>query len=193
MKLISILANVLIALTLSSTLTVEAKPPPEVIIYPPEPPILICPYSTKPEIVDLDTDIKVFEKQAAAPIYIGGKRYSLSRNDFTPIVKRKRYTCPGEEPLIVTEYMGYKLSLPVYNDFGQKLYFDVSGRTSSHMTLDVSCGSFRAADSGEKFYISRSFITAGSCTELNLIFKFNKTSHPPSYLNLSVTISEALD
>lgn len=188
MKQISILSSVLIALTVSSTLAVKAKegwpPPPK-----PEP----CAYSMEPEIKSLGADIKVFNKQMLAPIYIGGKRYSLSKNDFTPIVEKVTYTCSGLEPLVVTKYTGYALSLPVHNDFGQKIYFDVSGRTSKYMTLDISCGSFRSSDSGNKFYISRSAITDGSCTQLNLKFKFNVTPNQPSYLDLSVTISEALD
>ncbi|CAM4216048.1 hypothetical protein [Pseudoalteromonas ostreae] len=190
MKQISILSSVLIALTVDVTSAVEAKIGGDDGIWPPPEP---CAYSMEPEIKSLGADIKVFNKQAVAPIYIGGKRYSLSKNDFTPIVEKVTYTCPGLEPLVVTKYTGYALSLPVYNDFGQKIHFDVSGRTSKYMTLDVSCGSFRASDSGNKFYISRSAITDGSCTQLNLKLKFNVTPNQPSYLDLSVTISEALD
>ncbi|CAM4061576.1 hypothetical protein [Pseudoalteromonas byunsanensis] len=189
MKLVNLCSGTLLALAAVSSLSAQAKPNDG--IYPP--PTEPCTYSTGPEVMSLGVQAFNLNIQQASPIFIGGERYTLSRSDFTPIYQRVTYTCPGLDPLVVDEYSGYTLSLPVYNDFGQKLYFDISGRAAKYMNLSVSCGSFSASDSGDKFYISRSAITGGSCTQLDLKLTFNKSSSQPSYLDLNVMISEALD
>ncbi|WP_105166993.1 hypothetical protein [Pseudoalteromonas sp. T1lg23B] len=188
MKLVNLCSGTLLALTAISSLSVQAWPEDD-IWPPPEP----CVYSSQPEIMSLGNEILSMGMQTTSPIFIGGERYTLSRNDFTPIYETVTYTCPGQEPLVVQQYSGYTLSLPVYNDFGQKLFFDISGRAAKYMNLSVSCGSFSASDSGDKFYISRSATTGGSCKRLDLKFTFNKSASQPSYLDLNVMISEALD
>lgn len=105
------------------------------------------------------------------PIYIGGERYALKKENFTPIFTTVTHTCPDSDPLQVRYYTGYELSLPVYNDYGQKIFFDIAGKTDRQMSLNVSCGSFSASDAGDKFYISESAITSGSCT--TIVMKFN--------------------
>ncbi|MCF6436389.1 MULTISPECIES: hypothetical protein [Pseudoalteromonas] len=189
MKLINLCSGTLLTLAAASSLSAQAKPNDGIYPPPNEP----CTYSTGPEVRSFGLQAFNQSIQQASPIFIGGERYTLSRSDFKPIVKEVTYTCPGLDPLVVTEYSGYTLSLPVYNDFGQKLYFDISGRAAKHMNLSVSCGSFSASDSGDKFYISRAATTGGSCTRLDLRLTFNKTKWQPSYLDLNVMISEALD
>ncbi|TMN94155.1 hypothetical protein [Pseudoalteromonas sp. S558] len=192
MKIQSFLIGVVISLTLSSA--VFAKVDGEmktVIIGPPKPPRppVDCAYIKDP-ILDPLQYISLM--QTPDPIYIGGERYILNKENFTPIFTTVVYTCPGLEPLVVRKYTGFEISLPVYNDFGQPIFFDIAGRTDRHMNLTVSCGTFSASDSGDKFYISQSVVTNGSCNTLSMKFDFTATAIQPRALDLSLSISEEL-
>ncbi|MFC3033726.1 hypothetical protein ACFOEE_14475 [Pseudoalteromonas fenneropenaei] len=162
-------------------------PPDHICLPPPDEP---CAYATpidayallRERIATLGSDL----------IYIGGAKYSANKSDFIPEFETRVDTCPGQPPLVTSVYSGYSLELPVYGDSGQQLHFDIAGRAAQNMTLTVSCGSFSATDSGNKFYISRSQVTGGSCTNMSIHFSFPETPIEPSYLELSVIVSETL-
>ncbi|MDP5214593.1 hypothetical protein ORJ66_16190 [Pseudoalteromonas tunicata] len=191
MKLLNLLIVICISFLLTSPLSAKEQsvnrvPPP---CCAPWPPIEPCVYNVDPEV-----KIQQFfnTQEVLDPIYIGGERYALKKENFTPIFTTVTHTCPDSDPLQVRYYTGYELSLPVYNDYGQKIFFDIAGKTDRQMSLNVSCGSFSASDAGDKFYISESALTSGSCTTIVMKFNFNRTPSLPRYLDLNLTISEEL-
>lgn len=193
MKVLSFLIGTIISITLSGTVLAKVDNGDDKIIgippVQPWPPMKPCAYIKDPILDPLQY---ISQMQTPAPIYIGGERYILNKENFTPIFTTVVYTCPGLDPLIVRQYTGFEISLPVYNDFGQPIFFDIAGRTDRHMNLTVSCGSFSASDSGDKFYISQSVVTNGSCDILTMKFEFTATAIQPRNLDLTLSISEEL-
>jgi hypothetical protein len=193
MKIQSFLIGVVISLTLSSAVFAKVDSGADKIIgippVQPWPPMEPCAYIKDPILDPLQY---ISQMQTPDPIYIGGERYILNKENFTPIFTTVVYTCPGLDPLVVRKYTGFEISLPVYNDFGQPIFFDIAGRTDRHMNLTVSCGTFSASDSGDKFYISQSVVTNGSCDTLTMKFEFTATTTQPRNLDLSLSISEEL-
>lgn len=129
----------------------------------------------------------------ASPIYIGGARYTLNKSNFTPFYKTRVIfePCAGREPITVNTLAGYEATFAVDGDFGQDLYFDISGRSNKSMRLSVSCGSLNASDSGTKWVISKKQNTGGSCKAMKVKYSFSNST-APSYIDLNVTISETL-
>lgn len=193
MKVLSFLIGTIISITLSGTVLAKVDSGADKIIgippVQPWPPIEPCVYIKDPILDPLQY---ISQMQTPDPIYIGGERYILNKENFTPIFTTVVYTCPGLDPLVVRKYTGFEISLPVYNDFGQPIFFDIAGRTDRHMNLTVSCGTFSASDSGDKFYISQSVVTNGSCDTLTMKFEFTATAIQPRNLDLSLSISEEL-
>lgn len=131
----------------------------------------------------------------ASPIYIGGARYTLNKSNFTPFYNTRVIfrPCPGEEPETISVLAGYEATFAVDGDFGQDLYFDISGRSSKSMNLAVSCGSLSERDSGTKWVISKKQNTGGSCKAMKVKYSFSgSNSSAPSYIDLNITISETL-
>lgn len=131
----------------------------------------------------------------ASPIYIGGARYTLNKSNFTPFYNTRVIfrPCPGEQPTTISVLAGYEATFAVDGDFGQDLYFDISGRSNKSMRLALSCGSLNASDSGTKWVISKNQNTGGSCKAMKVKYSFsNSNSTAPSYIDLNVTISETL-
>ncbi|CAM4216065.1 hypothetical protein [Pseudoalteromonas ostreae] len=131
----------------------------------------------------------------ASPIYIGGARYTLNKSNFTPFYNTRviENPCPWEQPTIISVLAGYEATFAVDGDFGQDLYFDISGRSNKSMRLALSCGSLNASDSGTKWVISKNQNTGGSCKAMKVKYSFsNSNSTAPSYIDLNVTISETL-
>jgi hypothetical protein len=131
-------------------------------------------------------------QQVATPIYIGGVRYSVAKSAMTPVY-RERYLpprpCLDEEPRLVRTFVGYKISIPVDGDYGQSLFFDISGRATTEMGLKVSCGSFAATDNGNKFIISQQQVTNYSCRSMDIELT---TSNASADVNLVISIAEEL-
>lgn len=119
---------------------------------------------------------------APGPIYVGGARYKINLSNLTPVYYSKY---PGSCGYLV----GYTTTFPVDGDWGQDLYFDLSGRSSKEMSVSAQCGSFSASDSGDKWVISRQQNTGGSCKDMTLKFKFLR-GLPPTDFNFNVMISE---
>lgn len=123
------------------------------------------------------------------PLYIDGVLYQLTRADFTP-VSISYYIQAGRERIRVERLVAYTLTIPVYGDIGQELLFDINGRSDGHnMNLTVSCGTFSASDSGDKYVISKRMITAQSCTSMKLSFAVSGS--PPPFIDLRILIAEA--
>ncbi|MFC3033725.1 hypothetical protein ACFOEE_14470 [Pseudoalteromonas fenneropenaei] len=132
--------------------------------------------------------------QSVDPIYIGGARYALNKSKFTPVYRTRTIfdPCRHEEPIIINQLAGYEVSFPVDGDFGQQLYFDISGRSDRSMSLNVSCGSFSGSDSGDKFVVSKSQNTGGTCKSMTVKFSFPAGTAAPTYIDLNLMISEQL-
>lgn len=137
-----------------------------------------------------DSD-KVVVPLAATPIYIGGVRYSINQAAMTPFYRTRiiKGVCPGDEPIYVQQFAGYRATVPVDGDYGQNLFFDISGRASADMTLKVTCGNFTSTDSGNKFVISTRQVTGGSCSEMKI--ELTSSAVTPT-VDLSIMISEEL-
>ncbi len=131
-------------------------------------------------------------QQVATPIYIGGVRYSVAKSAMTPVY-RERYLpprpCLDDEPRLVRTFVGYKISIPVDGDYGQSLFFDISGRATTEMGLKVNCGSFAATDNGNKFIISQQQVTNYSCRSMDIELT---TSNAAADVNLVISIAEEL-
>ncbi|WDD99077.1 hypothetical protein [Thalassomonas actiniarum] len=128
-------------------------------------------------------------EQAAEPIYIDGVLYQLTKSDFTPIYI-SHYIQAGRERIRVERLVAYTLTIPVYGDIGQELIFDINGRSDGYaMDLSVSCGTFSAGDSGDKYVISSRMTTEQSCTSMRLSFAVSGSA--PSFIDLSILIAEA--
>ncbi|KID54544.1 hypothetical protein JF50_21680 [Pseudoalteromonas luteoviolacea] len=195
MQFKKIFSGMLLTLAVANAISVQAAPGD--IIRPPVEP---CAYGADPVLLSAQeqtlngaelAESDFMSMFSGRSIYIGGERHSLTQSDFSVRTVTETYYCPGLEPLVVQRAVGLDLSLPVYNDFGQKLYFDIAGRASRNMQMSASCGTFSASDSGDKFYVSQGAVTGGSCDQLNLSFDFSRYYTTPS-LSLSVMISEEL-
>ncbi len=128
---------------------------------------------------------------AATPIYVGGVRYSVNQASMTPFYRTRVIPgrCPDYEPIYVEQFAGYRATIAVDGDSGQNLFFDIVGRASADMTLKVSCGSFTATDSGNKFVISTRQSTGGTCREMQV--ELTSSASTPT-VDLSIMISEQL-
>ncbi len=129
---------------------------------------------------------------SATPVYIGGVRYQINQTQMSPLY---RYNWVPVPPPHLSERCwqsvdGLVIQLPVDGDAGQRLMFDISGRSGTAGVLNVSCGSFNGSDRGEKYVISTTQITGGSCRILRLELR-NVTAS--SNVALDVQISEALE
>jgi len=127
--------------------------------------------------------------QQSAPIYIGGVRYAVNQTVMVPVYT-ERYVpggpCPGDFPRYVKEFAGYHVDIPVDGDEGQSLFFDISGRAGANFNLSVSCGSFSAADQGNKFFISQRLVTNHSCKLMQIELKGRAEVAPSVELMISI-------
>ncbi len=127
--------------------------------------------------------------QVVAPIYIGGVRYAVNQAVMVPVYT-ERYIpggpCPGDFPRYVKEFAGYSVNIPVDGDEGQSLFFDISGRAGANFNLSVSCGSFSAADQGNKFFISQRLVTNHSCKLMQIELKGSAVVAPAVELTISI-------
>jgi hypothetical protein len=127
--------------------------------------------------------------QLATPIYIGGVRYVVDQAAMVPVYT-ERYVpggpCPGDFPRYVKEFAGYSVDIPVDGDEGQSLFFDISGRAGANFNLSVSCGSFSAADQGNKFFISQRLVTNHSCKLMRIELKGSAALAPAVQLTISI-------
>ncbi len=150
------------------------------------------PYLSEQWLDENAIDEQAEVQQMATPIYIGGVRYSVAKSAMTPVY-RERYLpprpCLDEEPRLVRTFIGYKASIPVDGDYGQSLFFDISGRATTEMGLKVSCGSFTGTDSGNKFIISAQQVTQQSCRSMDIELTTNNAS---ADVNLVISIAEQL-
>lgn len=124
--------------------------------------------------------------QAAEPIYIGGARYALTQAQLTASFGEFMGPCNH----LYRWFKGYQLEIPVYGDYGEHLFFDISGRASAELNLTVSCGNFSASDRGSKFVIAQTEATRHSCQSLKLVFSGNHASPPE--VNLIIAITEQI-
>lgn len=127
--------------------------------------------------------------QLGTPIYIGGVRYVVDQAAMVPVYT-ERYVpggpCPGDFPRYVKEFAGYSVEIPVDGDEGQSLFFDISGRAGANFNLSVSCGSFSAADQGNKFFISQRLVTNHSCKLMRIELKGSAALAPVVQLTISI-------
>ncbi len=140
---------------------------------------------------EVTTEQAVVAPLAATPIYVGGVRYNVNQASMTPFYRTRVIPgrCPDYEPIYIQQFAGYRATIPVDGDSGQNLFFDIVGRASADMTLKVSCGSFTATDSGNKFVISTRQSTGGTCREMQVELT---TSAPTPTVDLSIMLSEQL-
>ncbi len=124
--------------------------------------------------------------QAAEPIYVGGARYVVTQAQLTPSFGEFIGPCHH----VYRWFKGYQLEIPVYGDYGEHLFFDISGRSSAELNLTVSCGNFSASDRGTKFVIAQTEATRHSCQSLKLVFSGNHPSPPE--VNLIIAITEQI-
>lgn len=124
--------------------------------------------------------------QAAEPIYVGGARYAITQAQLTPSFGEFMGPCNH----VYRWFKGYQLEIPVYGDYGEHLFFDISGRASAELNLTVSCGNFSASDRGTKFVIAQTEATRHSCQSLKLEFSGNHASPPE--VNLIIAITEQI-
>ncbi|WP_052262670.1 hypothetical protein [Pseudoalteromonas luteoviolacea] len=155
-------------------------------------PIQICHYSAQENVSMEEMMSAAYAVVQPQPIYIGGSRYTLNKSNFTPIYETRTFFEPCTyEPIVYRVLTGYEATFAVDGDFGQNLYFDISGRSNKSMTLKASCGSFSASDSGTKWVLSKSQNTARSCRQMTLKYSFTNST-APSYIDLNIMISEQL-
>ncbi|KZN57497.1 hypothetical protein N473_06325 [Pseudoalteromonas luteoviolacea CPMOR-1] len=157
-------------------------------------PISFCPYPySEQETVSMEEMMSAaYAVVQPQPIYIGGSRYTLNKSNFTPIYETRTIFEPcSYEPIVYRVLTGYEATFAVDGDFGQDLFFDISGRSNKSMTLKASCGSFSASDSGTKWVLSKSQNTARSCRQMTLKYTFSNSA-APSYIDLNIMISEQL-
>ncbi|WDE05416.1 hypothetical protein SG34_000235 [Thalassomonas viridans] len=154
----------------------------------------------EPELTEVETYVD--------PIYIGGVMYKLTKADFTPVYRIDYIYRPCSIPEPVWVLTGYKTTIPVNGDYGQELNFEISGRSDgTEMALQARCGDFSAADSGSKYFISKTMVTNQTCQSMQLTFSFDGggnlpqpvaagaeplgSSYGPSLIELNVIIAEA--
>lgn len=153
--------------------------------------LVSCPVSTLQQGAILDgVALQNTNMLSSEPIYIGGARYQLTRNDFTAVIIQVPIPIPFGRKIKIPILVGYKASVPVYGDFGQDLYFDIFGNSGTkNMNLTAVCGSYSDSDVGPEYTMSQLKSTDGSCQRLDLMFT---TSGAASSINLNVLISEKL-
>lgn len=128
---------------------------------------------------------------ATAPVYVGGVRYFINQTQMTPLY---RYHWVPVPPPHISERCwrvvdGLTIQIPVDGDAGQRLLFDINGRSGRDGVLTASCGSFSATDSGNKFVISSWQTTGGSCRSMRLDLR---NVDATTTLDLSIQIAEQL-
>jgi len=131
-------------------------------------------------------------RSKAAPIYIGGVLYKLSRDDFIPVYRDYQLDplCDGN-PVRVRRLVGYRAGIEVQGDYGQPLLFEISGRSGNKaMHFSAACGEFTASDRGDKYVISQVQTTNHSCSHMELAFAFHD-GVAATDIELSVVIAEA--
>ncbi|WP_440056726.1 hypothetical protein ACSLBF_17750 (plasmid) [Pseudoalteromonas sp. T1lg65] len=143
--------------------------------------------------------------QPTTPILIdAGVRYSLSKLNFMPVyVTRVAFKidpdnpCSPPERVTYSVLSGYEATIMVDGDDGQELFFDIFGQSDKSLDLSVSCGSFSAQDTGNKWTISERKTTNGSCSALSIrltdptVTSLYGSLEPADFINLSVIISTA--
>lgn len=140
--------------------------------------------------------IEFQQRQSVDPIYIGGVRYNLSKQDFSPYYDTVVVGLGSDgEPIERYALAGYRTIIPVEGDFGQMLFFDVFGSANGNaQSLRISCGGFYGYESGRSYAISKQQITEGRCQSMSIDLSIRTwgTLSLPSSINLTVIISEQL-
>ncbi|WP_440056727.1 hypothetical protein ACSLBF_17755 (plasmid) [Pseudoalteromonas sp. T1lg65] len=162
-----------------------------------------CPNPTPSHAMSIEEVLAAAERvvQPTAPILIdAGVRYSLSKLNFMPVYVTRFGVKMGCVPPIHHTYSvlsGYEVTIMVDGDDGQELFFDIFGQSDRTLALSVSCGSFSAQDTGNKWTISRHQTTNGSCSALTIrlsdptVTSLYGRLEPADFIDLSVIISTA--